>query len=323
MSALLIVAYGSYAQHEAAGSYPFDFINIDGDAHSVGMGGAHVAVPDGANSVFWNPASVSVNNSLNTYLGYTPVFPEMHLASAAVSKAIKNWGAFAISLQSFSSGEIPVILDNNGTPLYTDDVVGMWGYSGGLTWSYRIVDNFASGITLRGLYEKLSSMEEGVDFYSTAVAIDAGVQYYFLRNRFCVGGVLKNVGGIVHQYPGHNLKLPSGVEIGVSYTPRNLPNVKLTSGISQMVGDYLNIHLGIEAFLYKEILAIRAGIPFSSDDLVHIGKQNYIKSNNNSLALGIGINPPIPNVKTKFSFALQFKTMGVPPIFMVSNTTAF
>jgi hypothetical protein len=323
MYALLIVVYGSFAQHEAAGSYPFDFINIDGDAHSVGMGGARVAVPDGANGAFRNPASVSVNNSLNTYLAYTPVFPEMHLVSAAVSKAIKKFGVFAVSLESFSSGEIPAVLDNNGIPFYTNEVVGMWGYSGGLTWSYKIVDNFAAGITLRGLYEKMSSMEEGVDFYSTAVAIDAGVQYYFFRNRFCVGGVLKNVGEIVHQYPGHNLKLPSGVEVGVSYTPRNLHNVKLTSDISQMVGDYLNIRLGIEAFLYKEILAIRAGIPFSSEDLAHIGKQNYIKSNNNSLALGIGINPSIPNVKTKFSFALQFKTMGVPPVFMVSNTTAF
>lgn len=323
MSALLIVVYGSYAQHEAAGSYPFDFINIDGDAHSVGMGGARVAVPDGANGVFRNPASVSVNNSLNTYLGYAPVFPEMHLVSAAVSKAIKKFGVFAVSLESFSSGEIPKVLDNNGVPLYTDDVVGDWGYSGGLTWSYRIVDNFAAGITLRGLYEKMSSMEEGVDFYSTAVAIDAGVQYYFWRNRFCVGGVLKNAGGIVHQFPGYNLKLPSGVEVGVSYTPRNLPNVKLASDISQMVGDYLNISLGIEAYLYKDILAIRGGIPFSSEDLKHIGKQNYIKTNNNSLALGIGVNPPFPNVKTKFNFALQFKTMGVPPVFMVSNTTAF
>jgi len=287
------------------------------------MGGAHVAVPDGANGVFRNPASVSINSSLNTYLGYAPVFPEMHLISAAVSKAIKKFGVFAVSLESFSSGEIPVVLDNNGVPLYTDDVVGMWGYSGGLTWSYKIVDNFAAGLTLRGLYEKMSSMEDGVDFYSTAVALDAGVQYYFWRNRFCVGGVLKNVGGIVHQYPGYDLKLPSGVEVGVSYTPRNLPNVKLASDISQMIGDYLNIRLGIEAYLYKEILAIRAGIPFSSEDLTHIGKQNYIKTNNNSVALGFGVNPQFPNIKTKFNFALQFKTMGVPPIFMVSNTTQF
>jgi hypothetical protein len=323
MSVLLIAVCGSYAQHDAAGSYPFDFINIDGEAHSVGMGGAFVAVTDGANGVFRNPASVSVNNSLNTYLGYAPVFPEMHLVSAAVSKAIKNYGVFAVSLQSFSSGEIPVVLDNNDVPLYTDAVAGMWGYSGGLTWSYRIVDNFATGITLRGLYEKMSSFEEGVDFYHTAVALDAGVQYYFLRNRFCVGGVIKNVGGIVHQYPGYDQKLASGVEVGVSYTPRNLPNVKLSSDVSQMIGDYLNIRLGIEAYLYREILAIRAGIPFSSEDLAHIGKQNYIKTNNNSIALGIGVNPVIPNVKTKFNFALQFKTMGVPPVFVVSNTTTF
>lgn len=282
-----------------------------------------MAVPDGANGVLRNPASVSVNNSLNTYLGYSPVFPEMHLVSAAVSKAIKTWGTFAVSLQSFSSGEIPVVLDNNGEPLYTNDVVGMWGYSGGLTWSYRIVDNFAAGVTLRGLYEKMSSMEEGVDFYSTAVAFDAGVQYYFWRNRFCVGGVLKNVGGIVHQYQGYDLKLPSGVEIGVAYTPRHLSNVKITSDISKQVGDYLNLRFGFEAYLYKEFLAFRAGIPLSIKDIEHFGEQNYIKTNNNLVAFGIGVNPSFPNVKTKFNFALQLKTMGVPPIFLVSNTTAF
>jgi hypothetical protein len=323
MLALIMVVYGTYAQRETAGNYPFDFINIDGDAHSVGMGGARVAVPDGANGVFSNPASVSINNSLNTYLAYTPVFPEMRLVSAAVSKAIKEWGVFAVSLQSFSSGEIPVVLDNNGVPLYTNDVVGMWGYSGGITWSYKVVDNFAAGVTMRGLYEKLSSMEEGVDYYSTAVAFDAGVQYYFLRNRLCVGGVIKNVGEIVHQYVGHNLKLPAGVEVGISYTPKYLSNVKLSSDVSKQFGDYLNVRLGIEAYLYKEILAFRFGIPISSEDIASIGNQNHIKTNNNFIALGIGVNPPIPNVKTRFNFALQFKTLNVPPIFMVSNTTAF
>ncbi len=324
MLALIMAVSGGNAQpHEAAGSYPFDFINIDGDAHSVGMGGARIAVPDGANGVFRNPASVSVNNSLNTYLAYTPVFPEMSLISAAVSKAIKQFGVFAVSLQSFSSGEIPVVLDNNGVPLYTDAVAGMWGYSGGITWSYKVVDNFAAGITLRGLYEKMSSMEEGVDYYSTAVALDAGVQYYFLRNRFCVGGVIKNVGGIVHQYVGYNFSLPAGVEVGIAYTPQYLPNLKLTSDVSKLVGDYLNIRLGIEAYLYKEILAFRFGIPISSKDVENVGMQSHIKTNNNFIALGFGVNPPISKIKTKFNFALQFKTLAIPPVFMVSNTTQF
>lgn len=40
---LIMVVTGSIAQpHEGAGSCPFDFINIDGDAHSVGMGGGRM-----------------------------------------------------------------------------------------------------------------------------------------------------------------------------------------------------------------------------------------------------------------------------------------
>jgi hypothetical protein len=80
---------------------------------------------------------------------------------------------------------------------------------------------------------------------------------------------------------------------------------------------------GIEAFVYKEYLAFRIGLPYSIQDLSNLGNQDFVKSNINIIALGVGVNPPIPKVATHFNFAVQFKSQGISPTFLVSNTTDF
>jgi hypothetical protein len=319
----LMYSFPNAQPHESAGTYPFDFINVNCDAYSVGMGGASVAVPNGANAYFRNPAMLSIHNSSRVYLGYAPVIADMNLLSLALNNSIKNWGTFALSMVNFSSGEIDVIEDNNGVPHATGEVAIGRGQAASLSWSYRFADYFSAGITLRGLFENLATGEENENYHSSAVSFDAGVYYNFLRNRFCVGGVIKNVGYIVHQYDGIHRSLPSGVEIGVSYIPRHMKNIRLAYDISKMFGDYLNMRAGVEAYVYKEYLAFRIGIPSSSQDLVNLGKQDFVKSNINILAIGMGVNPPIPKIKTHFNFALQLKSQGIPPIFLVSNTTEF
>jgi hypothetical protein len=321
---LSLMVLGVYAQpHQNAGKYPFDFINVNPDAYSTAMGGSSVSLSDGANGFFHNPAILSDHSSPGIFLGYAPVISDVNILSFAVSNSFKNRGVIAFSIVNFSSGDIPVIENNGGVPLFTNEVAGARGNAAALTWSYRFADYFSAGITLRGLYEKLSAGEDGEEFHSNAVAIDAGVHYNFLRNRFCVGGVIKNVGYIIHQYENYDRSLPSAVEIGVSYIPQYMKNIKLSCDASKMVGDFVNMRAGLEIFVYKEYLAIRAGLPFSFEDLTNLGKQDFVKTNNNSLAFGVGVNPVLSKVKTKFNFALQLKTQGVPPVFLVSNTTEF
>lgn len=320
---LLLMLLGIHAQHRNAGEYLFDFINVNPDAYSASLGGSSVSVPGGGNGYFQNPAILSDNSSPAIFLGYAPVLTDINVFSVAAGRSVDKLGVVAFSFINLSSGDIPVVLENGGAPVYTDDVAGSRSYAAALSWAYRFADYFSAGVTLRGLYERLETGEAGEDFYSSAVVIDAGVHYNFFRKRLCVGGVIKNVGYVTHQYSGSDLPLPSGVEVGISYTPQHMRNVKLCCDVGKSVGDFVTMRTGLEAYLFKEYLAVRVGLPFSSEDLKNLGDEDFEKTNNNSVAFGIGVNPPIRGIKTRFNFALQLKTQGAPPVFQVSNATEF
>ncbi len=267
LSIVLLTFSGINAQHQNAGKYLFDFVNVNPDAYSTSMGGSSASVPGGGNGYFHNPAILSDNSSPAIFLGYAPVISDINVLSVAASRSVEKLGVVAFSFSNLSSGDIPVVLENGGAPVYTDDVAGSQSYAAALSWAYRFADYFSAGVTLRGLYERLETGEDGEAYHSSAVVIDAGVHYNFFRKRLHVGGVIKNVGYVTHQYSGSDLPLPSGIEVGISYTPQHMRNIKLSCDVGKPVGDFVTVHTGFEMYLYKEYLAIRAGLPFSFEDI--------------------------------------------------------
>lgn len=307
--------------HHSAGTRPFTFLNIEYNAFAVAMGGASIAVPNGSNNIVSNPAGQGFNIKSLFFLSYCPIFDDIQGVSAGISHKLEKYGTIGVSLITLSSGDFAVTDELNGQYIETDEIARSNSFAGGISWAYKFTNYFSAGIALQGIYDNISIPEE--QFTSSAVAVNIGVQYRFKRDRVVLGGVIKNFGYIVNQYNDIHYKMPIAIEYGISYVPSQLSNLRLAIDGSIRPGDFFMMRTGLELYVYKKVLALRLGMPFSVQDIRNVGNVDFTKSNSNILAVGVGINPSIRKVNSTFNFGLQLRTAGLPPSILVSNTTEF
>jgi hypothetical protein len=287
------------------------------------MAGASVAVPGGINGYFYNPAiTASINNS-QWFLGYRTIMDGVWGGPVAFSRAMGRYGVFTLSLIGVTSGDIDVIGEENGNPVYTGEIARENFLTGGLTWAKALNTNFSVGATVKGIYDVLKVPGRG--YSASGAGFDAGVFYRVLQGRLTAAAVLRNAGFLVSSYDENNYSLPLTFEAGISFVPHYISSMRLALDINKERGDYLNYEPGLELDLYKKKLFLMLGFAFSERDLEQAFKSltgneddDYIKSNWNTLCLGMGINTDIESVNLRIDFALQFKTSSLPPSMLIS-----
>jgi hypothetical protein len=102
------------------------------------MGGSQPPYQVEVTVYFHNPAILSDNSSPAIFLGYAPVISDINVFSVAASRSVEKLGVVAFSFSNLSSGDIPVVLEHGGAPVYTDDVAGSQSYAAALSWAYSL-----------------------------------------------------------------------------------------------------------------------------------------------------------------------------------------
>ena len=326
---LLVYVFALSAQHPDAGTGIFSFVNIDYDANSVAMAGASVGMPGGGNNrVLANPASVAGIKHYQALIGYRNIIDDIWGGPVVVSRSFGKYGVFSILLAAITSGDIEVIREVNDEPYYTGQTAGAQYITGGISWAYPVLENLYFGTSIKSIYNLIRIPDNA---YSAAAAvIDAGVQYQLLRGRFITGLALRNLGFLLWSYDDEKYDLPLTFEIGMSYAPLHLSNIRIALDINKRKTDYLNFEPGLEIAIYKEYLKGRLGYAFSWRDLQEAIKsfsgeqdENYIKSNWNAFCVGIGLNTDIEKTNVQIDFALQFHRVSLPPSVVVSALVDF
>ncbi|NLP03474.1 MAG: PorV/PorQ family protein [Fibrobacter sp.] len=323
LAVISVLLVSVQAQHSRAGTSIFPYLRIDFDARSAAMAGASVAVPGGINGYFYNPAITASIKNNQWFLGYRTIMDGVWGGPVAFSRVMDRYGVFTLSLTGVTSGDIEVIGEENGNPVYTDEIARDNFLTGGLTWAKALNSNFSVGATVKGIYDVLKV--PGRVYSASGAGLDAGVFYRILQDRFTAAVVIRNAGFLASSYDENSYSLPLTFEAGISYVPRYISSMRLALDINKERGDYLNYEPGLELNLYKKKLFLMLGFAFSEMDLELAFKSlagneddDYIKSNWNTLCLGMGINTDIEKVNIRIDLALQFKTSPLPPSMLVS-----
>lgn len=297
--------------------------NIDYDAHSAAMAGASMAVTEGSAAVLSNPAAAASIKHMQAFIGYRTIMDGVWGSPLVFSRSFDKYGVFSVLICGVSSGDEQVIDEFGGEPVFTDKLWGAQYLTTGLSWGFNAAKNISVGTTLKGLYNRLN---DGDRIYSAkGVAIDAGVRYLLMENRFTAGAVIRNAGFVLKSFDDNSYDLPFTVEAGISYMASQLSTLKMALDISKTVGSDLMFEPGIDVAIYRRVLSLRLGFAFSGNDAKEFLKklggnenEDYVKTNWNTFCVGLGFNKKIEAALLAINLAVQFKTQSQTPSTIIS-----
>jgi hypothetical protein len=196
--------------------------------------------------------------------------------------------------------------------------------AGNVSWA-RVVNQYCcAGVTVKGLYTYLKDVDE---YWSAdGFAFDAGMQCRFMNSRLIYGFVIRNIGFLRSGFEkDDSYPLPSAIEIGVSYVPQNISNLRVIFDINKRRDDYLTFTPAAELEIIRNQIMLRGGyslnwIDFQAfkDMLRGASEQNYYKSNIHGLCLGVGLYSEVLERKVQFDAAVEFLTLSATPLLTIS-----
>ncbi len=197
LAALLVLASQSAWAAETA-----SFLNIGVGARGLGMGGAHTALADDANALYWNPAGLSKLEKREFAASHAEMFESTRLDFLAYAHPTSQ-GTFAAGLTYLSQGKIDG-RDNLGR-----QTAGYDASDAALSFGYaRKLEIADLGATFKYLRSHIGSTE------AQGVAVDVGAKRAF--DRVSVGAALRNLGpGLKFQDQRNDL--PLRLAVGAAY----------------------------------------------------------------------------------------------------------
>jgi hypothetical protein len=250
-------------------------------ARSAGWGGANTASITGIEAMRFNVAGLvnSPNNELvfsrtNWFQG-----ADININSFGFKAKLSEYAAIGATIMSFDMGEFV-----RTTEEFPDGTLGTFSPSYtniGVSFAYKFSDQTSGGVTLRLVSEAIP------DLNAMGAALDAGIQYRSLDQRFKLGFSLRNVGPAM-RYSGDGIDLraeeegvlnPTARTMKARVAPFELPSV-LNIGIAYEVlvlaegsgltvaGNFMansfgrDIITGGLEYSYKGMLMLRGGFAY-------------------------------------------------------------
>lgn len=173
----------------------------------IAMGEANLAVAQGIESIFWNPAGVAnMQNSTSVMFSHMSYLADIGVEYGAVATNIEGFGVIALSLKSLGIGDILVTTttdpDGLGGAVFSPQML-----TAGLTYSRQLTERISVGLTANLITETLG------DASSTGFGFNVGVIYNTLADikGLSIGIAMKNVGPQM-QYDGSGMLVLSSVQ---------------------------------------------------------------------------------------------------------------
>lgn len=300
--ALLVLAPSiGYGQTPKAGQAGMSWLNMPLGSRAAGMGYAQVAVANDAGAFFWNPGALAFTDDLQFFAHRTNWIADIQLNAAAISYNTGRFGVLGMNVTALDWGVLKGTrrADNSqgyeetGTFSPASSVIGM-------TYAYKISNEFGVGVNLKYMYERLGSTmvgslsaPEGVTAKMNLFAIDMGTLYYLGYHDLRLGMSLRNFSN-EEAYRVETFPLPMTFRVGMA-----MDVMKPFSASSQhsltMAADF------IHSRDYSERVNLGAEYGFSDQFFLRGGyKVNYDLE---SFALGAGVKVDAAGMKAKVDYS--------------------
>ena len=240
---LLIPAERAFAAQENGG-LPGEFIETGSGARALSMGKAVAASPQGAESLYWNPAGLGLPFRTKAAASYVRLFEGGNLSELSFAQSLAAPIGFGASILRFS---LPGITqrDSSNNPLgdTTDSRTAFLLGAGFEPW-----ENLAAGVAAKYLNQSLAGQS------ASALDADAGIAARISRWR--AGLQLQNLMGAKLTRDGGEDKLPRTVRFGAGV--EILPQILVETDFVKPQDGSSEVHAGAE-FLPLPWAAFRAG----------------------------------------------------------------
>jgi hypothetical protein len=162
------------------------FLGIEPSARVAAMGNAGVALYDGIQSVYYNPAAMGAVEATSIQFTHSLWFADIAYDYAAAAVPVRGWGTFFASVTALNSGEIDVRTVEQ--PLGTGERYTVADLALGLGYGRRITQTFGAGVQLNYVNESIwnSSMH--------VLTFSAGTLYQLPESGVRLGASLSNFG---------------------------------------------------------------------------------------------------------------------------------
>jgi hypothetical protein len=226
-----------------AGTSAFSFLKISTGARPVAMGGAYTGLADDENSLFYNPAGVTVLDRPGYILDYHNYFIDLQSGLVGYITQYKGKHHVAAYINYLNYGKFTET-NNIG------EIEGEFGGGNvvlGLTYGRQYNEALSFGATGKLIYEKVH------DVSAHGVAFDLGVRYSGDRSRYTAGFMVQNLGVQLSNFTSAEKDaLPITFRLGTGARPRGLP-VQFVGDIIFPVDNDISFAIGGEYYDLKPL----------------------------------------------------------------------
>lgn len=244
----ILILLGTNVQAQV-GITAVPFLQIEPDSRSTGMGNTGVAIADNASAIFWNPAGLAFQNQSQVSLTHANWLPEFN-ADLFYDYLV---GTYYIDGIGTIGGHVTFL--NLGEQTRTDETglelgrFNSFEISAGLSYGFRLSDNFALGTGLRYIYSSLADGSVSGQEISpgSSVGLDLAGLYktdpFLVANRQAslnFGFNLSNIGpGIQYTDNAQKDPLPTILRAGWAYTMdidgKGINTITISNDISKIM----------------------------------------------------------------------------------------
>jgi hypothetical protein len=278
------------AQYNRPGSTDAQFLKIGVSARGAGMSDAYLAVTNGAEATYYNPAALPWLERIDVVFNHTEWFAGVKHEFAAVAKSFDDLGSFGVSVTALYTDEMKV-----RTPLQpegTGETFYVGNYRFGLSYARFLTDRVTFGATISYVNMKLYS-----DFTADAVSLDIAVMYLSDFRGFRFALEIANFGSNV-QYVNESYPLPTNFQFGL--------------GLNAIESDISNVLVSVAAAKPNEGEPLaQVGAEWSFRDLVFLRGGYRFNYSAATYSVGAGAALEISGFQVRADYAYNdYQTLG-------------
>lgn len=262
---------------EKVGVTAFQFLKVIPDARSTAMGEAYSSISQGADGMYWNPASMMWSDGLS--LNFSRVDYIFDTNHYGISASYKYRGfAFGAMFMNADYGEIAVtdvtnlgyMSDGSFNPGLTGEIIHPGAIVTGIGFAQRLTDKFSYGVSAKYAREDMAYGDSTV--YSLNMW-DMGLIYNTGFRSIRVAATIRNFGSQV-KYFDYDYPLPQTLNVGISAFIFGKTDALLTNNASHQLlvafdlvqpRDYdQQYNVGCE-YIFMDLIALRSGYKINYD----------------------------------------------------------
>jgi hypothetical protein len=287
---LLLLPALLFGQYNRPGSTDAQFLKIGVSPRATAMSDAYIAVVNGAEATYYNPAALPWIEGTDAVFNHTVWFAGINHEFAAAAHNFGDLGSLGLSVTALYTDEMKV-----RTPLQPDGT-GETFYSGnyrfGLSYSRFLTDRVSMGATISYIHMSLYQ-----DFNASAYSIDIATMYKSDFRGFRFGMMISNFGSEI-KYVNESYPLPTAFTFGL--------------GMNVVDGDMHKVLLTVEGVKPNEGEPLaQAGLEYNFDNafFLRVGQRFNYSAATYSFGGGVNLNVIGRGIRADYSYS-KFETLG-------------